>query len=82
MFLFGNVAGRRTFLSLQGEIRGRRLNDAQKRSIGTRPTHTLSPRGQLQLRCDAVRRVKDPNFETLWINRIIYYRKLKAAAVL
>jgi hypothetical protein len=32
-------------------------------------------RGQMQLRCDAVRRVKDVNFETLWINRVIYCSK-------
>ena len=34
-------------------------------------------RDQLQLRCEAVRRVTEANFETLWINRVIYVRQLK-----
>ena len=36
-------------------------------------------RERIQLRCDAVRRVTDINFETLWINRVIYCNERRKA---
>ena len=33
-------------------------------------------REDLQIKCETLKIVKDPNFETLWINKVIYEKKL------
>jgi len=34
-------------------------------------------RDSSQLRCDKLKFVSDPNFQALWINQVIYYKKMK-----